>query len=101
MSEEKSTAAEWYVYIIRCSDGRLYTGITNDVERRVLAHASGRGAKFFRGRKPLAIVYLEDGHDRASASRREAAIKRLDRAGKDRIIAAHGPDGGEIPIDPA
>lgn len=67
----------WQVYIILCSDDSLYTGITTDIERRLAQHRAGRGAKYFRGRAPLRVVYLEVGHDRSSASRREAQIKRL------------------------
>ena len=76
----------WQVYIIRCSDQSLYTGITNNVERRWRQHANRRGAKYFRGREPLEIVYLEPGHDRGSASRREADIKKLQRVEKERLI---------------
>lgn len=80
------------VYIIRCSDNTLYTGITNDLVRRLARHAGNRGARYFRGRAPGQVVYLEHGHTRSSASRREAAIKRLDRAGKLRLIdAARSP----------
>jgi putative endonuclease len=67
----------WLVYMIAASDGSLYTGITTDMERRWRQHLAGRGAKYFRGRAPQRLVYLETGHDRGSASRREAAIKRL------------------------
>ncbi len=76
----------WSVYIIHCSDNSLYTGITTDVEARFLQHASGKGAKYFRGRKPEAVVYVEGGHDRSSASQRECAIKRLSRQEKFRLI---------------
>jgi len=78
----------WQVYMILCADGSLYTGITTDVGRRFAEHAGGRGAKYFRGRAPRQLVYLESGHDRSSASRREAAIKRLPAAGKRALIAA-------------
>ena len=78
----------WQVYIIRCSDNSLYTGITTDVERRLQQHSSRRGARYFRGRAPTALVYLEPGHSRASASRREAAIKQLSRADKLRLLEA-------------
>ena len=87
-------SANWQVYIIRCSDGMLYTGITTDIGRRLAQHASGRGAKFFRGRSPEAVVYLEGPHDRSGASRREAAIKRLDRPAKEALIASR-PGTGE------
>jgi len=71
--------SEWLVYIIRCSDGSLYTGITNDLKRRVQAHREGRGAKYFRGRQPLEVIHTESFPDRAAASRREHQIKRLSR----------------------
>lgn len=72
----------WQVYIILCSDNSLYTGITTDPARRLRQHATGRGAKYFRGRQPEKLLYLETGHTRSSASRREAEIKRLTREGK-------------------
>ncbi len=72
--------------MILCSDNSLYTGISNDVERRLLQHASQRGARYFRGREPQHLVYREGGHDRSSASRREAAIKKLRRSDKVRLI---------------
>lgn len=72
--------------MILCSDNSLYTGISNDVERRMLQHASQRGAKYFRGRQPELLVYLESGHDRSSASQREAVIKKLRRIDKQRLI---------------
>ena len=77
---------EWYVYIIYCSDQTLYTGISNDVQRRIEQHASERGAKYFRGRRPQKLVYLEGGHTRSSASRREAQIKSLSRKDKLRLL---------------
>jgi len=80
----------WQVYIILCSDDSLYTGITTDAARRYAEHASGRGAKYFRGRLPRRLAYLESGHDRSSASRREAEIKRLSPGAKRALIAA-GP----------
>jgi putative endonuclease len=91
----------WQVYMIRCSDQSLYTGITNDVDRRWRQHATRRGAKYFRGREPLAIVYLEPGHDRGSASRREADIKKLQRVEKERLIRSrrnqlHALTGREV-----
>jgi putative endonuclease len=76
----------WQVYMILCSDDTLYTGISNDVDRRVLQHARQRGAKYFRGRRPRRLVYLESADDRSTASRREAAIKRMGRPEKERLI---------------
>ena len=76
----------WQVYIILCSDATLYTGITNDLARRYAQHDCRRGARYFLGRRPVQVVYLENGHSRSSASRREAAIKRLPRRDKVRLL---------------
>jgi len=78
----------WYVYIIICSDHSLYTGITTDPERRFRQHASGTGAKYFRGRSPVRIVYLEGGHSRSSAGSRELEIKRMTRGDKSALVAS-------------
>jgi putative endonuclease len=78
----------WQVYIILCSDGSLYTGITTDVERRFAQHHAGTGARYFRGHSPRRLVFLEVGHDRASASRREAEIKKLRPVDKHLLIAS-------------
>lgn len=80
----------WDLYIILCSDGTLYTGITTDLSRRYRQHAEGRGAKYFRGRQPLRVVYREEGHTRSSAGKREAEIKALSRDAKLLLIAAAG-----------
>ena len=76
----------WWVYILRCGDGTLYTGMTDDPERRLAAHRSGHGAPYTRGRGPLELVYSEACGTRGDALRREAAIKRLPRAKKLRLI---------------
>ena len=76
----------WRVYIIRCRDNSLYTGITTDLERRFTQHASGCGARYFRGHEPVEVVYHESGHNRSSASRREAAIKKLKTEDKWRLV---------------
>jgi putative endonuclease len=76
----------WQVYIILCSDASLYTGITNDLARRYAQHANRLGARYFRGRRPVDVVYLESGHSRGSASRREAAIKKLPRCDKINLL---------------
>ena len=76
----------WYVYILRCGDGTLYTGITDDIPRRLAAHRAGKGAKYTRGRGPLELVYQERVPDKSAALRREAAIKRLRRGEKERLI---------------
>ncbi len=86
MSAQTAQPPRWQVYMLRCCDGSLYTGITTDVERRLQQHAHNRGAKYLRGRQPLTLVYVEGGHDHGSASRREAAIKALPRAAKEALI---------------
>lgn len=79
-SSPENSTSQWFVYMIRASDERLYTGITTDVERRFNEHCgSVKGARFFRGRQPLEVVYTENHPDRSSALRREAVIKSLSR----------------------
>ena len=82
----------WYVYILRCGDGTLYTGSTDDVERRLAAHRAGKGAKYKRGRGPLELVYSEPCGEHAAALRREYALKRLSRGEKLRMISAQKPE---------
>jgi putative endonuclease len=83
------TAKEWYVYMILCSDDSLYTGITTDVARRFDEHSSQKGAKYFRGRSPREIVFIEGGHSRSSASQREAFVKKLSRVEKLALTQSH------------
>ena len=79
---------DWFVYIIEASDGSLYTGVTTDVKRRFAEHCGPhKGARFFRGRKPLKVVYTENHPDRSSALQREAVIKKLTRVLKLELIA--------------
>jgi len=78
----------WQVYIILCTDDTLYTGITNDVARRFNQHADKQGAKYFRGRQPKQLVYVEPGHDRSSASKREVVIKKLPRLEKLELLGS-------------
>ncbi len=78
----------YYLYIVRCSDSTLYTGITTDLERRIKEHnCSIRGAKYTAVRRPVKIVYSEEFPDRSEASRREAFIKSLSRIDKLKLIA--------------
>lgn len=76
----------WQVYLLRCRNGALYTGVTTDVVRRLRAHNRGRGAAYLRLNGPGELVYLEAAAGRAEALRREAAIKRLPRAQKLRLL---------------
>lgn len=77
----------WHVYVARCGDGSLYTGITTDPGRREAAHNAGRGAAYTRSRRPVRLVHLEPASDRGSALRRELAIKRMTRIEKERLVA--------------
>ena len=72
----------WLIYLLRCRDGTLYTGATNDLTRRVAAHQAGRGGAYTRARRPVRVVYTESQPDRGAALRREAAVKRLPRSAK-------------------
>lgn len=76
----------WKLYILRCGDGTLYTGITTDVEKRLEAHRTGKGAKYTRGRGPLELVYREECGDHSAALRRELEIKKLPREEKKKLI---------------
>jgi len=80
----------WFVYILRCADGSLYTGISTDVERRVDEHNAGAplGARYTRARRPVILVYQERVNSRAEAARREREIKIKDRAWKLALIAS-------------
>lgn len=75
-----------YVYILKCADGTLYTGWTNDLEKRLRAHNEGRGAKYTRGRLPAELVYYEAFEERSEAMGREWAIKQLTREQKLQLI---------------
>jgi len=72
----------WIVYILKCSDESLYTGITNNLEKRLQLHASGKGSKYTRGRGPLELVHQERFKTRSLASKRELFIKKLNRLDK-------------------
>jgi len=83
----------WFVYLLRCGDGSIYTGITTDPVSRVRVHNAGRGARYTRGRLPVLLVHVEPAADRSAALRREASIKRLSRSGKKRLLAARRTRG--------
>jgi putative endonuclease len=82
-----ATEPLWSVYILRCSDGSLYTGIAIDVARRIREHEHGpKGSKYLRGRRPLKLVFQREAGDRGVATRLELKIKRLRRAAKQQLI---------------
>jgi len=80
----------WWVYILRCGDDTFYTGYTNDVERRCAVHNNGKGAKYTRGRRPVCVVYREEFQDKSSAMKREAAVKKMTREEKMRLVTLGG-----------
>ncbi len=77
----------WYLYILECGDGTLYTGITDDVARRLAQHSAGKGAKYTRGRGPLKLVYQETCGTHSDASKREYEVHRMSRQEKLNLIA--------------
>lgn len=76
----------WYVYVLRCGDGSLYTGSTTDMQRRLREHQRGTGARYTRSRPPVELAYTEAAADRTAAQRREAAIKKLPRTEKLKLV---------------
>lgn len=82
-----------YAYMLECADGTLYTGWTNDLEKRLAAHNAGQGAKYTRGRGPVRLCYYEAFPDKAAALRREAALKRLSHSEKMTLIERQGTRG--------
>ncbi len=88
-SEVPANSKTWWVYLLRCQDNTLYTGITVDVEARVATHNAGNGARYTRSRLPVELVYSESALDRGTALRREAAIKKLSAAEK-RLLVHQG-----------
>ena len=77
----------WYVYMLRCGDGTLYTGITDDVQKRLETHRAGKGAKYTRGRGPLELIYTQEVTDKSAALKREAQNKKLSRNQKLHLCA--------------
>ena len=86
MEREDPMESNWYLYILRCKDDTLYTGITTDVEKRLEAHRTGKGAKYTRGRGPLELVYREECGSHSDALKREWEVKGLSRQEKLRLI---------------
>ena len=80
---------DWTVYILRCGDGSLYTGVTNNIEKRLKAHNDGKGAKYTKARRPVVVVYQEPAANRSEAQKREAVIKKLSRVEKLGLVAGN------------
>lgn len=78
--------AEWYLYMVRCRDGNLYTGIATDIDRRLADHQSGKGAKYLRGRSPLKLAFKTKIGSRSLALKAEQLIKKLPKCEKERMV---------------
>jgi putative endonuclease len=86
-----AVAAAWSLYILKCCDGTFYTGVTNDLERRLRAHQEGKASRFTRARLPVELVYTEACGTRSQALSRECAVKSLPRPKKEALVAAARP----------
>ncbi|MBK94148.1 MAG: endonuclease [Planctomycetaceae bacterium] len=84
--EVSEDSTDWYVYLLRCADGSLYTGMTKDLQRRIQQHNAGTAARYTRGRLPVELVYHEQATSRSQALKREYAIKQLSRVQKESLI---------------
>ena len=82
-----SDGRRWWVYLLRCRDGTLYTGITTDLARRLAQHTAGTASKYTRSRRPVTMVYRQAAKTHGDALRREIAVKKLSRAAKDALVA--------------
>ena len=94
-------AQAWYVYILECADGTLYTGMTNHLVRRLAAHNAGKGAKYTKTRRPVRLRYSEELENRSLALRREAAIKKLSHAQKRAMCENFARKGNAVSPDAA
>ncbi len=83
----RARAYMWYVYMLKCSNGALYTGMTNDIEKRIKKHNTGQGSAYTRSHLPVFLVYSEKRKTRSAALKREAEIKRYSRKGKMELIS--------------
>jgi predicted GIY-YIG superfamily endonuclease len=83
---KKQLSEQWFVYILRCADGSLYTGITNDLNRRLVQHNTGTASRYTRSRLPVTFVYHEEATNKSMALKRELTIKSLSRKAKDTLI---------------
>lgn len=85
--KETQNSDDWHVYLLRCADGSLYTGVAKDLKQRLTKHNAGKGAKYTRGRCPVTLVWSQSAESHGEALRQEILIKKLKRAAKLRLIA--------------
>jgi len=81
----------WFVYMLRCSDNSLYTGVTTDLNKRLLKHNSGQGAKYTRARLPVSLAWSETAKNESFAKKREAALKKLSKSEKENLVGSSTP----------
>ena len=91
-SNQKIEQPSWLLYILNCHDGSFYTGITNNLERRVEQHNAGIASKYSRARLPVKVIYTEACENRSNASKRELAVKKLSRKAKEKLLAKWNAD---------
>ena len=84
---QNQTKEEWFLYILQCQDGSFYTGVTNDLERRLKMHNAGRASRYTRSRRPVKLLYQEAYASRAQVLARECAIKALSKEKKEKLVA--------------
>jgi predicted GIY-YIG superfamily endonuclease len=84
-SDANSKRKQWLVYLLRCRDGSFYTGITNDLSKRLPAHQQGKASRYTRSRLPVRLVYVESAANRSAATRRELMIKRMSQSEKKKM----------------
>ncbi len=88
----------WFVYILKCSDGSYYTGITNDLEKRLATHESGKGSKYVRAKLPFTLVHTEEFATKSEAARREFEVKKLTRTQKQTLIENNVMTGRDLSL---
>lgn len=89
MLVNKKNSPNWYLYVVDCSDSSLYTGVTNDLKKRIAKHNSGKGAKYTASRRPVKLVYAESHQTKSDALKRERQIKKLTRQEKLTLISSN------------
>lgn len=87
---EQRACKLWYLYMVRCHQGQLYTGVSTDVTRRFAEHEAGKGARFLRGKGPLALQFQQPIGSHSEALKMEAKVKKLSKKEKERLVARHG-----------
>jgi putative endonuclease len=100
MPTSRPSNPRWLVYLLRCSDGSLYCGITNDLPKRLKAHAAGKASRYTRSRLPVTLAYSEPKKSKSAALKREAAIKKLSRLQKDRLLASKPTRRSHSAVEP-